>query len=679
MKSEYECVIVGGGPAGLAAAIALKKLGIDDLIVLERNARLGGILNQCIHPGFGLERFGSDFTGPEYAKALVREFREAGAECATGAMVLEISDSRRVRALSHDDGYSEIRASAVVVATGCRERTRENLEIAGTRPAGVFTAGQAQNLINLGGFRLGERVVIQGSGDIGLIMARRLKIEGYRVEGVLERLPYLSGLIRNKVQCLDHFGIPLRLCTQIREIVGKDRVEGVWIERVDEKQRPMAGTREWLPCDTVLFSVGLIPEVDILKSAGFAPPPGRSVGVNWRFEAVGGKALDGALERALDGALDKALDGTGCGGDRCARLSGGSGGGRESGAVGGAALDRAGCGGDGCARLDGESGGGRAGGAVGGAALDGALDGALGCAGKLAGQAGAGVGRARDRSTGIFICGNALHIHDLADNASREGEIVAGHVARFLRGRGESGAGRGTVGAIQGSGIGSSRGTVGAVKGSGPGGGREAVGAIQGGGIGSSREAVGAVKGGGISEEGDGDEAAAGIVAETAKSAVDVADAVSGVGDEAAIAGEDGVCADGGGECLPYKPVRVDTRFDEAWFGRLAGSGARVCIVCPRGCVVSESEAGCPRGRAYFEESKRGSFQPLTTTVASHREGKRARLPVKSIEPVEVGEIRLLKQGLSDAGGATDLSDEGGETRLSVKIGDREIQFSSCP
>jgi NADPH-dependent 2,4-dienoyl-CoA reductase/sulfur reductase-like enzyme len=512
MKSEYECLIVGGGPAGLAAAIALKKLGIDDLVVLERNARLGGILNQCIHPGFGLERFGSDFTGPEYAKALVLEFREAGAECATGAMVLEISDSRRVRMLSRDDGYSEIRASAVIVATGCRERTRENLEIAGTRPAGVFTAGQAQNLINLGGFRLGERVVIQGSGDIGLIMARRLRIEGYRVDGVLERLPYLSGLIRNKVQCLDHFGIPLRLCTQIREIVGKDRVEGVWIERVDEKQRPMAGTREWLPCDTVLFSVGLIPEVDILKSAGFAPPPGRSVGVNWRFEAVGGAALDGA-----------------------------------------------------------------------------------GCAGKLAGQAGAGVGRAQDRSTGIFICGNALHIHDLADKASVEGELVAGHVARFLRGRGEHGAGWG---------------------------------------------------GGTSAEE---------------------------AGDEAATAGEGG-----GGECLPYKPVRVDTRFDEAWFGRLAGSGARVCIVCPRGCVVSESEAGCPRGRAYFEESKRGSFQPLTTTVASHSEGKKARLPVKSIEPVEVGEIPLLKRGLSDAGGATDLSDAGGEPGLSVKLGDREVRFSGC-
>ena len=425
----------------MAAAIALKKLGIDDVVVLERNARLGGILNQCIHPGFGLARFGRDLTGPEYARALEREFVGSGAEYALGAMVLGISESRVLRVISKNGGYAEIRATAIIVATGCRERTRENLEIAGTRPAGVFTAGQAQNLINLRGYRLGEHVVIQGSGDIGLIMARRLTIEGYRVDCVFERLPYLSGLIRNKVQCLDHFGIPLHFGAQICEIAGRRRVEGVWIERVDAQQRPVAGTREYHPCDTVLFSVGLIPEVDILKSAGMRPPLGHSIGVNSHFEA----------------------------------------GGTDSGG-----------------------------------------------------------------STGIFLCGNALHIHDLADNASKEGELVASHVALYLRSRDDYAA--------------------------------------------------------------------------------------------------------SGTENLPYRPIQADTRFDASWFARLGGCDARVCIVCPRGCIVSDREATCPRGAAYYAESKRGNFQPMTATIASSLSGKRMRIPVRSLDPVEVSDIPLLKKGLVGAG-----------------------------
>jgi NADPH-dependent 2,4-dienoyl-CoA reductase/sulfur reductase-like enzyme len=457
MKREYECVIVGGGPAGMAAAIALKKRGVESVLLLDRNPRLGGILNQCIHPGFGLLRYKQDMTGPEYARALEAEFAVAGAESALGAMVLGISRDRLLRVISQESGYAEICAESIIVATGCRERTRENLEIAGTRPAGVFTAGQAQNLINLRGFRLGERVVIQGSGDIGLIMARRLTIEGCKVEAVLERLPYLSGLVRNKVQCLDHFGIPLRFKTQISRIDGARRVEGVAVQALDDALRPMTGAEEYIPCDTVLFSVGLIPEVDILKEAGILPKPGAGVPVNSHFEAFA--------------------------------------------------------------------------------------------------------------APGIFLCGNALHIHDLADNAAAEGEKVASHVTLYL----------------------------------------------------SSRE-------------------------DFAASAKDQ---------------------------QPYKPIAPNTAFDHAFFRDLETSGSIVCIGCPRGCMVSAMGATCPRGEAYYAESLRGRFQPLTTTLRVREAGGRLSLPLHSLAPVEVGDIRAVREALT-------RSVPPAGDRLTVEALGGRVDFSVC-
>ena len=461
MKTDWDCVVVGGGPAGMAAAIGLARRGITDVLVLDRNPRLGGILNQCIHPGFGLERYDRDLTGPEYARELEREFRETGLENIPGAMVLGVSASRVLSVIAPSEGFMELHARTVIVATGCRERTRENLEIAGTRPAGVFTAGQAQNLMNLRGYRLAERVIVQGSGDIGLIMARRLTIEGAKVERVFERLPYLSGLVRNKVQCLDHFGIPLSFNSQISEIVGRSRVEGVFVERLDEDQRPVPGSREFHACDTVLFSVGLIPEVDILKGAGFSPPLGRSVAVNSRFEA----------------------------------------------------------------------------------------------------------GR-----SGIFVCGNALHIHDLADSAAKEGEAVAGQVSLYLKSPSEYSA-----------------------------------------------------------------------------SLTD---------------------------SLPYRPLAVNTRFDSAFFEKLAASGSEVCIVCPRGCLVSGKGAPCPRGVAYFAETRKGRFQPMTTALGTRIDGRSARLPVKSLRPIDVARIPLLKSSMSrTAPRQGSLVECEGFT---VQDPDGEVGFSVC-
>jgi len=310
-------------------------------------------------------------------------------------------------------------------------------------------------------------VIIQGSGDIGLIMARRLTIEGYQVLGVFERLPYLSGLVRNKVQCLDHFDIPLRFGTQICEIVGKGRVEGVFAEKVDNEQRPIAGSREYFPCDTVLFSVGLIPEVDILKSAGLAPLPGRSVVVNSSFET--------------------------------------------------------------------------------------------------------GV-------AGIFLCGNALHIHDLADNAAKEGESVAHHVAQYLRSR---------------------------------------------------------------------EEYAAFVT-----------------------------------QSRPYKPLPVNTRFNAAFFTALEGSGGKVCIVCPKGCAISAKGAPCPRGAAYFVESEKGRFQTMTTTINALDRGSRRRLPIKSLETVEVAGITRMKMAitLASAGKAATSPEAApsSDVQFSVNAAGKDVRFSIC-
>jgi NADPH-dependent 2,4-dienoyl-CoA reductase/sulfur reductase-like enzyme len=455
--SEHDCIIIGGGPAGLAAAIALRKRGIQDVLVLERNDWLGGILNQCIHLGFGVQYFRDNLTGPEYARALVVAFRESGARVITGAMVLGIQPPRVVRVASRSEGYRELRAKAIIVATGCRERTRENLEIPGTRPAGVYTAGQAQDLVNLRGFRIGRKVFVQGSGDIGLIMARRLAIEGYDVGAVFERLPYLAGLIRNKVQCIDHFDIPLRLGTQVCEVVGRNRLEGVWVEDLDSGLHPIPGTRAFHDCDTLLFSVGLIPEVDILREAGILPRPDGGIEVNSSFES----------------------------GD-----------------------------------------------------------------------------------SGIFLAGNACHIHDLADNASREGEAVASRVALYLQ------------------------------------------------------------------------DAAA-----YASSTTSV---------------------------RPYARPEIDVSRTAGFFEEVERRGATVCILCPRGCVVSEWEASCRRGMEYYRDSRHGRRQHLTTSVAPASGGAGSRLSIRSLDPLDLGDIPSFKAALE---GTCPIP----PGPFTLRVGEKEQRFISCP
>ncbi len=328
LEGAYDAVVIGGGPAGMAAALELETLGEKRLLLLERNDELGGILNQCIHPGFGLTYYREDLTGPEYAARLARRLRRSDITLATGRMVLDIhrsgeasqDGSLTLTVASRRGGVEQIAAWAVITATGCRERTRENLLIPGTRPAGIYTAGQAQDLINRRGFTLGRRVLIQGSGDIGLIMARRLTIEGYEVTAVLERLPYLSGLLRNKVQCLDHFGIPLRLSRQITRIEGQPRVSGAEVDRLNHRLEA-SGEGEYYHVDTILFSVGLIPELELAKSAG--------------------ARLSDGFHPEVDSAFQSTVP-------------------------------------------------------------------------------------------GLFVCGNALHINDLADSASREGEKTARSVHRYL-------------------------------------------------------------------------------------------------------------------------------------------------------------------------------------------------------------------------------------------------------
>ncbi|MBI9107414.1 MAG: FAD-dependent oxidoreductase [Spirochaetales bacterium] len=271
IKSQYKTVIIGSGPAGLSAALRLHAGGMKDFLLLERDASTGGILNQCIHNGFGLKIFREDLTGPEFARRLEAQLPDE-AEVLTGAMVSSVNRKHgggfRLRVHSRELGLLSIGTETVITATGCRERTRENIEVPGTRPAGVFTAGQAQALLNLRHYGIGCRFVIQGSGDIGLIMARRLTIEGFKVLAVFERLPYLSGSIRNKVQCLDHFGIPLHLGRQISEIRGRGRLTSVETSAVDKGLHPVPGGDMDFNCDTVLFAAGLIPELETVKSAG---------------------------------------------------------------------------------------------------------------------------------------------------------------------------------------------------------------------------------------------------------------------------------------------------------------------------------------------------------------------------------------------------------------------------
>lgn len=263
---KKQLVVIGGGPAGLAAAIAAKKAGLDDIVILERDERLGGILNQCIHNGFGLHTFHEELTGPEYAQRFIDEVKDLGIDCLLNTMVLDLDADKKVTFVN-ENGLQTIQAGSIVLAMGCRERPRGALNIPGYRPAGIYSAGTAQKLVNIDGFMPGRNVVILGSGDIGLIMARRMSLEGAKVHVVAELMPYSGGLKRNIVQCLDDFGIPLKLSHTIVDIKGKERVERVVLAQVDENRRPVAGTEVEYPCDTLLLSCGLIPENELSKNA----------------------------------------------------------------------------------------------------------------------------------------------------------------------------------------------------------------------------------------------------------------------------------------------------------------------------------------------------------------------------------------------------------------------------
>lgn len=265
---DRELVIIGGGPAGLAAAIEAKKNGIKDVLVLERDKHLGGILQQCIHNGFGLHVFGEQLTGPEYAERFIEELKGLNIEYYNDTMVLNITGDGVITAVNPAEGLMNINARAVILSMGCRERTRGALNIPGTRPAGVFTAGAAQRFINIEGYMVGKKVAILGSGDIGLIMARRMTLEGAEVKGVFELMPYSTGLKRNIVQCLDDFNIPLKFNHTVVRIHGRERLEGVTVAQVDENRKPIRNTEEFIECDTLLLSVGLIPENELSREAG---------------------------------------------------------------------------------------------------------------------------------------------------------------------------------------------------------------------------------------------------------------------------------------------------------------------------------------------------------------------------------------------------------------------------
>ena len=288
----YDIVIIGGGPAGLAAAVSAKNNGIDDILILERDKELGGILNQCIHNGFGLHTFKEELTGPEYAKRYEAEAEKRKISCLLETMVLDISPEKEITALNRKDGLFTIQAKAVILAMGCRERPRGALNIPGYRPAGIYSAGTAQRLVNIEGYLPGREVVILGSGDIGLIMARRMTLEGAKVKVVAELMPYSGGLKRNIVQCLDDFGIPLKLSHTVVDIKGKERVEGITLAEVDGKGKPIPGTEEEYSCDTLLLSVGLIPENEISRGMGVDMNP-----------VTSGPKVNESLETSIEGVF----------------------------------------------------------------------------------------------------------------------------------------------------------------------------------------------------------------------------------------------------------------------------------------------------------------------------------------------------------------------------------------
>ena len=342
MAEKVSLAIIGGGPAGMAAAVGAYEAGVRDTVILERDTELGGILNQCIHNGFGLHTFKEELTGPEYAGRYIERVKELGIRYETGTMVLSISEDKKITAVSRARGLHVIEADAVILAMGCRERPRGALNIPGTRPQGIYTAGAAQKLVNCDGFVPGKKVVILGSGDIGLIMARRMTLEGAEVKLVAELMPYSGGLKRNIVQCLDDYGIPLLLSHTVVDIKGKRRLEGVTVAEVDGNGVPVPGTEEYVECDTLLLSCGLIPENELSLTAGVKLNP-----------VTNGPFVDDRLETNV---------------------------------------------------------------------------------------------------TGVFACGNVLHVHDLVDFVSEEAERAGASAARYLSGSAEKSAG-GAIEIVPGAGV----------------------------------------------------------------------------------------------------------------------------------------------------------------------------------------------------------------------------------
>ena len=290
MKTDL--VIIGGGPAGMAAAVSAYENGTTDILILERDKELGGILNQCIHNGFGLHTFQEELTGPEYAYRFICQVKELEIPCLTGTMVLDITPEKIITIMNRKDGVVQLQAKSIILAMGCRERPRGALNIPGYRPIGIYSAGTSQRLVNVDGYLPGKEVVILGSGDIGLIMARRMTIEGAKVKVVAELMPYSGGLKRNIVQCLDDFGIPLKLRHTVVDIKGKKKLEGVTLAEVDEKGKPVPGTEEYYSCDTLLLSCGLIPENELSREMGIAMNP-----------VTNGPIVDESLESSISGVF----------------------------------------------------------------------------------------------------------------------------------------------------------------------------------------------------------------------------------------------------------------------------------------------------------------------------------------------------------------------------------------